>query len=97
MKVRFTRRAALRAKKVRAEWRKARALAPELFDEELAALVHRLETIEHFGTPHPTPRRPWLKRTLLEGTEVHVYFETLKDEVRILMFWHARRAREPKL
>jgi hypothetical protein len=45
VKVRFTRRAALRAKKVRAEWRKARTLAPELFDEELATLVPVMDPV----------------------------------------------------
>jgi hypothetical protein len=74
-------------------------LAPDLFKDEPAVLVHQLETIEHFGTPHPTPRRLWLKRALLERTGFHVYFETIEraQEVRILVLWHARRGREPKL
>jgi hypothetical protein len=99
VRVRFTPRAATGAKKARAKWRADRLLSPDLFDAELAALVHQLETIEHFGTPHPTPRRPWLKRALLEGTGFHVYFETVErhNEVRILILWHARRGREPKL
>jgi plasmid stabilization system protein ParE len=74
-------------------------LSPDLFDRELAELVHRLETIPHFGTPHPTPRRPGLRRSLLQKTEFHVYFEAdhVKQQVRVLTIWHARRGREPIL
>jgi plasmid stabilization system protein ParE len=99
VRVWFTPRAAARAKAARKRWLETRPAALDLFDEELAHLVYQLRTIPHFGTPRPTRRRPWLKRTLLERTEYHVYFERdeRKQEVRILMFWHARRGKEPKL
>lgn len=99
MRVRFTPRALARAKAAQKQWRETRPAAPDLFEHELAALVFQLETIPHFGTPHPTRQRPWLKRTLLERTEHHVYFERdeRKQEIQILMIWHARRGKEPKL
>lgn len=99
MRVVFTPRAQARAKSARATWRSRAEHAPDLFDDELAVLVYRLKTIPQFGTPYPTARRPHLKRSLLEGTQYHVYFERdeRKQEIRVLMIWHARRGRTPKL
>jgi hypothetical protein len=70
----------------------------ELLADELAQPAKDLETIPHLGTPHPTGRRPLLKRLLLEKTKSHVYFEVdeQKEESRILI-WGAPRGREPNL
>jgi plasmid stabilization system protein ParE len=99
VKVRFTPRASLRAEKSNKWWRENRPLAPDLFAIELGEAVTRLRTIPGIGTPHPTARRPHLKRLLLAGTGCHVYFEVdeKKDESRILMLWGAPRGKEPKL
>ena len=99
MKVRFTPRGALRAEKANKWWRENRPDTRDLFTHELAEAVKWLQTIPGIGTPHPTPRRPHLKRLLLEKTGCHVYFEVdeKKTEIRILMLWGAPRGKEPKL
>lgn len=99
MKVKFTPRGELRAQRAVEWWRKNRPDTSELLFEELAQAVKDLETIPHFGTPHPTARRPQLMRLMLEKTKRHVYFEVdeQKSEIRILIIWGAPRAQEPKL
>jgi len=99
VKVKFTPRGELRAQRANACWRKNRPDTSELFAEELTRAVKDLETIPHLGTPHPTERRPLLKRLMLEKTMCHVYFEVdeQKEEIQILMIGGAPRGREPKL
>jgi len=99
VKVKFTPRGDLRAQRAVAWWRKNRPDTSELLTEELTQAVKDLETIPHFGTPHPTARRPQLMRLMLEKTRCHVYFEVdeKKAEIRILMIWGAPRGRGPKL
>lgn len=99
MKVKFTPRGDLRAASEARWWRKNRPDVPDLFEQELAHAIRQLETIPKLGTPHPTVRRPHLKRLLLEKTACHVYFEAdeRKAEIRILMLWGATRGRDPKL
>lgn len=99
MKVKFTPRGDLRTQRAVAWWRKNRPDTSELLTEELAQAVEDLETIPHFGTPHPTAGRPQLMRLMLEKTKCHVYFEVdeKKAEIRVLMIWGAPRGREPKL
>ena len=99
MNVKFTPRGDLRAQRAVAWWRKNRPHTSELLTEELSQAVKDLETIPHFGTPHPTARRPRLMRLMLEKTKCHVYFEVddKKAEIRILMIWGAPRGREPNL
>jgi plasmid stabilization system protein ParE len=97
VKVKFTPRGELRAQKANAWWRKNRPDTRELLADELAQAAKDLETIPHLGTPHPTGRRPLLKRLLLEKTKCHVYFEVDEQKEEILMIWGAPRGREPKL
>ena len=99
MKVRFTRRASLRAERADKWWRQNRPTSPDLFSRELAEAVQHLETVTSAGTPHPTPRRPGLKRLLLGKTGCHLYFEVdeSKHQVRVLILWGAPRGSEPKL
>jgi hypothetical protein len=79
-------------------WRKE-ADHPQIFRQELDALIEHLESVSNPGTPCATARRPGLKRMLLEKTKCHVYFVIHDAEQRIdvVQLWDGRRQEPPKL
>ena len=74
-------------------------MAPSLFEEEFEEALVRLQSKPNSGLPHPTPKRPPLRRLLLPKTEYHLYFALERDETVLVIhsLWGARRGRGPKL
>lgn len=71
--------------------------APAAFDEELEALIGRLEAnAELVGVQQRGGTR---RRVLLRRIRYYVYFRLSRDEesVEILALWHASRGRGPQL
>ena len=63
-----SRRAARAVELINARWQ-AHADHPEVFAREFLGAVGMLETTPGFGSPVPTPRRPMLKRPVLEKSD----------------------------
>ncbi len=96
MKVRFAARALRQATSVARWWRRNRAAAPFLFDEELDALVATLRAGNALGTEYPA--RDGTRRALLPRSRYHVYYEIERDDgIVVLAIWHTARGREPRL
>lgn len=94
--VEISRRAAREIARARAWWIANRDKAPDAFDEELDALVTRLEEdADHIGAQQRGANR---RRVLLKRIRYYVYFRVVGqgDVVEILALWHASRGREPK-
>ncbi len=95
--VEISRRAAREIARARAWWLANRDKAPGAFDDELDALITRLEANPKLvGTQQRGARR---RRALLKRIRYYVYFRVMDDGdlVEILAVWHAVRGREPRL
>jgi plasmid stabilization system protein ParE len=80
-------------------WRKNRADAPTLFDDELADLIARLERHPVLGTVHEILDGATILKARLRKTEQAVYYsvDEAKGVISIHTVWGARRGRKPKL
>ena len=95
--VELSKRAAREIARARRWWLANREKAPAALDEELAALVEKLEANPSIvGVRQRGGSR---RRVLLKRIRYYVYFRVSEDEARvqILAFWHASRGREPKV
>ena len=92
-------RARQRIKAVATWWRKNRADAPTLFDDELSDLIERLKLHPVLGTIHEIVDGATILKVPLRKAEQNVYYSA--DEGRgvisIHTVWGARRGRKPKL
>jgi plasmid stabilization system protein ParE len=88
MKVRLAPRALSEAERLKTWWLKNRPLAPDLFDEEIAAAVERIAATS-FGRT--------VRRVLMPRTENLVYYVVRDNDVVVLSVWGAPRTKGPKL
>jgi len=92
-------RARQRIKEIATWWRKNRAEAPTLFDDELFDLIERLKVHPVLGTIHENVDGATILKVRLRRAEQNVYYSV--DEVRgvisIHTVWGARRGRKPEL
>ena len=95
----LAKRARREARRIELWWREHREVSPDLFTEELANAVQRLE--EHgtrIGQPYSERCGRQVYRLLLKKTEQHVYFRhDPPDTIMVLAVWGGRRKRGPKL
>ncbi|MGA7119860.1 MAG: type II toxin-antitoxin system RelE/ParE family toxin [Polyangiaceae bacterium] len=97
MKVRLAPRALSEAERLKTWWLKNRPLAPELFDEEIAAAIERIGAAPGLGAIYPSGFGRTLRRVLMPRTQNHVYYVVRADEVVVLSVGGAPRAKGPKL
>lgn len=99
MKIEIGKRASRQVERANSWWEKNRPLAPTLFEEEFEAALRQLLSMPHSGVLYPTPKRPTLRRILLEKTEYHVYFALERGGTVVVIHsvWGARRERGPRL
>lgn len=80
-------------------WRIYRPAAPELFAEELAAAVNRLEIAPLSGLEYDAGESGCFRRLLLQRTRYHVYYRFNAEDstVHIHVIWHTARGTGPDL
>jgi plasmid stabilization system protein ParE len=87
------------AHKIAAWWRENRPSVPDLFDDEMEAVLERLAEAPKTGLSYRIVRNQLIRRVLMARCSYNVYFE-IQDEpalVRIVAVWHAARGRGPQL
>lgn len=97
MNFRLTPRALLEAKRKKTWWQKNRRAAPDLFDEEMRAVIERIRSSPTIGTAYAATFRAPVRRVLLPRTENHLFYAVGEGEVVILSVWGARKKHGPKL
>jgi plasmid stabilization system protein ParE len=87
------------ARKIAGWWRENRPSVPDLFDDEIEAMLDRLGDAPNTGLSYRTVRNRLIRRALMARTSYNVYFETDEERamVRIVAVWHAARGRGPRL
>ena len=100
MRVRFTPEARLSVREKRAWWEQHREKAPELFIEELSAIVSKLRDgtdSERHEYGARGGRIVW--RILMPKTRNHVYYrvDEAREEVEVLLIWNAIAGRMPEM
>jgi plasmid stabilization system protein ParE len=79
-------------------WRGNRPASPNLFREELAAALERLEAAPLASRRYEREdQASGLRRLLLPRSRYFVYFEVADDYVSVLAIWHASRGKGPPL
>jgi hypothetical protein len=98
VRVEISKRAQRSIERIDARWR-SRADYPDIFMDEMDAAIGHLETVSNPGTPCNSPKRPQLRRLLLEKTKCHLYFvvNEQKQWIELLQVWDSRREHPPKL
>ena len=88
-----------RIRVVDAWWRKNRADAAALFNEELADLIERLPVHPLLGSVYEIVDGATIRKTRLRRTEQNVYYsvDEAKGVISIHNVWGARRGRKPTL
>jgi plasmid stabilization system protein ParE len=94
----LSRRAAAEVARARRWWLTHRDKAPSAFDDELEALIDRLED-SPFEIGLVVRNLPGVRRVLLRRIRYHVYFRVAESgsSVEVLALWHASRGRGPAL
>ena len=98
MRIRFTPEALRSIREKRAWWEANRDKAPQLFVDELAAVVEKLrsgEDAERHQFAAAGGRVIW--RLLMPKTRHHVYYRRSASEVEVLIVWNAVGRGEPEL
>ena len=87
------------ARKIAAWWRENRPSVPDLFDDEVEAVLERLADAPKTGLSYLTVRGQLIRRILMPRTSYNVYFEIHEEQslVRLVAVWHAARGRGPRL
>jgi plasmid stabilization system protein ParE len=87
------------ARKIAAWWRENRPSAPDLFDDEMEAVLERLADAPKTGLSYLTIRDQLIRRVLMARSSYNVYFETHEERalVRIVAVWHNARGRGPQI
>lgn len=98
MSVRLTPRALAEAKHIKRWWLRNRPAAPDLFDQELAAALDRIEQLPGSGRPYGEGNLGVpVRRVLLPRTLNHVYYAIDGQDVIVLSVWGALHESGPKL
>ena len=97
MKYRFTPQAELEADREREWWRENRRDSPDLFDDELAAVIDKITRRPTTGTIHESEFPEEIRKVLMRKTSNHVYFTVHEGEIVILSVWGAAQEHGPKL
>lgn len=97
MNFRLTPRALLEAKRKKTWWQENRPEAPDLFDEEMRAVIERVRSSPTLGVVYPAKFRALVRRVLLPKTENHLFYAVREGEIVILSVWGARKKHGPKL
>ena len=83
---------------IAAWWRKNRAGAPRLFDDELVDLIEKLKLQPFLGKEFESADGEMIRKARMRKSEQNVYYSV--DErsgvIYIHTVWGARRGREPK-
>lgn len=72
---------------IRGWWRENREASPDLFVDELARALQKLERFPHLGPAYPRAEIEGMRRFLLPQSRYHVYY-TLE---RVHAIWHIAR------
>lgn len=80
-------------------WQANRPTSPDLFLEEFAAALTRLQSAPAAGAVYGLGPRPDVRRLLLPRTRYHVYYVMAEDacHVSVLAVWHTARGGTPRL
>ena len=98
MKVTLSKRAEREIERIDSRWRVERPAAPELFTDELDAVLDVLPASPEMGKIYGTWHHGELvRRVMLEKSEYHVYYAIEDDELVVITVWGARRGRGPRL
>ncbi len=84
------------AHEIDAWWRENRPAAPELFTNELADALTKLEQKPNLGTPYEAATKK-VRRLLLRHTHFHLYFVEQAEGLFVVAVWSAYRGRGPTL
>ena len=96
MKVDLSEEARAQAHEIDAWWRENRPAAPELFTNELADALTKLEQKPNLGTPYEAGTKK-VRRVLLRRTHYHLYFVEEADSLFVVAVWSVYRGRGPTL
>lgn len=96
MKVELSDEARAQVHEIDAWWRENRSAAPDLFANELAQVLTRLEDEPTLGTSYKAGRNK-VRRLLLRRTHYHLYFVEQAGGLFVVAVWSAYRGRAPKL
>jgi plasmid stabilization system protein ParE len=97
VRARFSARAEREVERIDARWRAAADYAPDLFHDEVAAMLERLEKTPTIGVFHETVDDLAIYRVVLERSRYRLYYWTHGDELVVACVWSSQRKREPKL
>ena len=78
-------------------WRTNRLEAPDLFEEELTALLALLAERPNLGKVYRSSRFEGTRRVLLRTTRFHVYYIVDGDVLSVLAVWGAVKGHGPDL
>ncbi|HZZ84373.1 MAG TPA: type II toxin-antitoxin system RelE/ParE family toxin [Anaeromyxobacteraceae bacterium] len=95
MKVELSAEAQAQVDRIDAWWRENRRAAPNLFAEELEEALRALAVAPALGVRYP--RRPGVRRLLLNRTHYHLYLLEEATRVYVVAIWSAYRGRGPRL
>lgn len=93
----FERRAIREAEACDEWWRSNRPAAPDLFVNELEAVVAAVALMPTLGGRAKSARLPGVRRVLLSATRYHVYYRARGATLEVLAVWHASRGASPGL
>jgi len=71
--------------------------APDLFDDELAAILKRITNTPTLGTIYPSAFDVVVRRVFMAKTNNHVYYAVHEGEVVVLSVWGVPRRCGPNL
>jgi len=95
--LRFTPRALAEAKRKKSWWLENRPAAPDLFEDELTAVLDASLATPTLGRQYPARFAVKVRRVLMPRTCNHVYFAVNDSEVVVLSVWGAQRSSGPQL
>ena len=96
MKVELSDEAHEQVGKIDAWWRANRPTSPDLFTDELAQALTRLEGTPNLGTTYEA-RGKTVRRLLLRRTHYHLYFVEQADRLFVVAMWSTFRGEGPPL
>jgi plasmid stabilization system protein ParE len=81
------------AQHIRAWWRENREAAPDLFVDELAQALQKLERFPQLGPAYSRAEIEGMRRILLPQSRYHAYYTVVEDPdtVRVHAIWHIAR------
>jgi plasmid stabilization system protein ParE len=80
-------------------WRKHREGSPEALTEDLVRALDIVARQPGIGSPAASQRLKGVRRILLPRVGYFLFYHVgpLRNELRVLAFWHAMRGSRPKL